>query len=114
MKFYHVIGVKTKSGEFTDDNGNKRAYDNVLLQCIVESTSGRDKKNLLGGVVVEEIKLKNDFNNIVYAGEYAEDVDNFKRLVGCVVELDQDPEGKIDSVDVVSMSGYKLVKQDVE
>lgn len=114
MKRYHVIGVKCKKGEFTNDAGNKVPFDNVFLQCVVESSSGRDKKDLLGGVLVEEIKVKNDFNELVYAGEYANEVDNFKRLIGCVIELDQNADGKLECIEVVSDKGFVLVPGNAE
>ena len=108
MKRYHVIGVKNKTGEFTNDSGVVQKYDNMLLQCIVETTSGRDKKDILGGVLVEEIKVKNDFNGMVYAGEYENEVDNFRRLIGCIIELDQNSDGKLECIEVVSNEGLKL------
>ena len=108
MKRYHVIGVKNKSGKFKNDSGVEQSYDNMLLQCVVETTSGRDKKDLVGGVLVEEIKVKNDFNEMVYAGEFAAEVDNFRRLIGCVIELDQNSDGKLECIEVVSNAGLKL------
>lgn len=106
MKKYHVIGLERKQGEFTNDAGQKVPYDNMLLKCIVESTSARDKKKIIKGFDVDEIKLKNDFDGLVYVGDLP--VYNFPDMVGCIVELDQNVDGKIECVEVVSIDGFKF------
>ena len=106
MKKYHVIGLARKQGEFTNDSGQKVPYDNMLLKCIVESTSARDKKKIVKGYDVEEIKVKNDFEVLVYVGEFP--VEKFSDMVGCVIELDQNVDGKIECIEVTSIDGFKI------
>ena len=107
MKSYHVIGLERKQGEFTNDAGAKVPYDNMLLKCIVVSTSAKDKKRIIKGFEVEEIKVKNDWENLVYAGDYP--VYTFPDLVGCIIELDQNVEGKIECIEVTSIEGITLM-----
>lgn len=107
MKRYHVIGIENKKGEFTNDQGQKVPYDNILLKCIVESTSAKDKKKIIKGFNVEEVKIKNDFNELVYVGEYK--VYNMTDLVGCAIELDQNVDGKIECVEVVSQGDLEII-----
>ena len=106
MKKYHVIGLERKQGEFTNDAGQKVPYDNMLLKCVVESTSARDKKKIVKGYDVEEIKVKNDFEALVYVGEFP--VEKFSDMVGCVIELDQNVDGKIECIEVTSIDGFKV------
>lgn len=107
MKRYHVIGLERKQGEFTNDAGAKVPYDNMLLKCVVESTSAKDKKRIIKGFNVEEIKVKNDWDNLVYVGDFP--VYTFPDLVGCVIELDQNVEGKIECIEVTSIEGITVV-----
>ena len=101
MAKYVVKGVERRAGEFTDDNGKKVGYDNVLLHCLVVNNSPIAKINLVGGFKTTVIKLKNDFQNLVYPGEFP--VMNFADLVDCEIELYQDSEGKIECVAVTSI-----------
>lgn len=107
MKRYHVIGLERKQGSFTNDQKEKVEYDNILLKTIVESTSAKDKKRIIKGCDIEEVKIKNDWENLVYVGDFP--VYTFPDLVGCVIELDQNVEGKIECIEVVSIDGIKLV-----
>ncbi len=100
MKTYHVIGIENKKGNFTNDQKETIGYDNVLLKCIVESTSAKDKKRILKGFDVDEIKIKNNFDELVYVGTHP--VYSMIDLVGCSVELDQNSDGKIDCIEVVN------------
>lgn len=101
MAKYVVKGVENKTGEFKNDRNEAVAYDNMLLHCLVVNNSPIAKMNLLGGYKTDVIKIKNDFKNIVYSGEFP--VTTFKDLVGCEIELYQDSDGKIECVAVTSI-----------
>lgn len=108
MKRYHVIGIENKKGDFTNDAGQKVPYDNMLLKCIVQSTSARDKKKIMKGFDVEEVKIRNDFDELVYKADF--NVYNMTDLVGCCIELDQNVEGKIECIEVVSGPNSELLE----
>lgn len=98
---YIVKGIERRCGEFVNDRGEKIGYDNVLLHCLVLNNSPVAKLNMLGGQKVDVIKIKNDFQNVVYPGEFP--VMKFSDLVDCEIELYQDSDGKIECVAVTSI-----------
>ena len=101
MAKYVVKGVERKVGDFNNDKGQKVPYDNVLLHCLVVNNSPIAKINMLGGNKTDIIKLKNDFQNLVYVDKFP--VMNFVDLIGCEIELFQDSDGKIECVAVTSI-----------
>ena len=101
MAKYVVKGIERKAGKFTDDSGRMVAFDNVLLHCLVVSNSPIAKINLIAGHKSDVIKVKNDFQNMVYPGEFP--VMTFADLVGCEIELYQDSDGKIECIGVTSI-----------
>ena len=107
MKQYLVVGLERKQGSFTNESGKQQEYDNILLKCLVQSTSARDKKKIIKGFDVSEIKVKNDFDNLVYVSDGS--VNSFVDMVGCIIELDQNIDGKIECVEVVKKDAFEVV-----
>ena len=97
-----VMGVERKKGDFTDrQTKEKIEYDNVILHCMNVDTSPFNRLGMVCGNRVAEIKLKNDFDSLVYVGEFGV-VHSFADLNGCDIDLGMDAEGKILGIAVVS------------
>ena len=99
---YKVIGVEEKRGSFTRD-GEKVEYDNVILHCACAEDNFVYKLGMICGARVAEIKLKNDFNALVYVGEFRDVVRSFIDLLDCTVDIAMDAEGKILGLQVVNI-----------
>ena len=99
---YIVKGVEEKKGSFTRE-GEKVEYDNVILHCVCAEDNFVYKLGMICGSRVAEIKIKNDFNGLVYVGEFRSVVSGFKDLLDCTIDIAMDTEGKILGLQVVNI-----------
>ncbi len=102
---YVCVGVEKNKGDFTDEAGRKVEYDNVVLQCVCSDPNPALKAGMYRGCRVGEVKMKNDFDNLVYAGDNK--VYAFSDLVGCELDIAIDADKKILGVAVLSMDGIE-------
>ena len=99
---YHIIGIEESKGKFKRD-GEDIYYDNVILHCSCAEDNFVYKLGMICGSRVAEIKLKNDFNALVYVGEFRDVVRSFIDLLDCTVDIAMDAEGKILGLQVVNI-----------
>ena len=99
---YKVIGVEQKRGSFSRD-GEKVEYDNIILHCACAEDNFVYKLGMVCGSRVAEVKIKNDFNGLVYVGELASVIRDFRDLLDCTVDIAMDTEGKILGLQVVNI-----------
>ena len=105
---YVVVGIEKNKGDFTNDSGQKVEYDNVVLQCICSDSNPILRLGMLKGARVGEVKFKNDFENLVYVGEFP--VYGFSDLVGCEIDIAIDADKKIIGAAVLSIDGFAELK----
>lgn len=105
MARYMVKGVERRTGDFKNDRNETVEYDNILLHCLVVHNSPLTKSTVLAGCKTDVIKIKNDFQNLVYTERFP--IANFGDLVGCEIELYQNSDGKIECVAVVSVDAER-------
>lgn len=101
-----VVGIENSKGKFKpDDSDVERDYDNMILHCLeVEKLPAIFQKNILiCGNRVCEVKVKNDFQNLVYVGEFP--VKSWNDLNGCIVDMKTDADKKVLGFIVTSIDG---------
>ena len=99
-----VVGIESHNGTFTDkETGQVVAYDNVIIHGLNVDPSLLFKIGMIGGSRVCEVKVKNEFDKLVYVGEYP--LSNWRDLIGCTVDYGQDTDGKPIGFAVVSIDG---------
>lgn len=97
-----IIGIESKKGEFTDkETGALVPYDNIVVHTVNVDPSPFQKIGMVAGNRVCDVKVKNKFHELVYAGDFP--VTAWNDLIGCTVDLGQDSEGKILGFAVTSI-----------
>lgn len=94
-----LIGAMHKDGEFTDDNGNKLKYNNLvlILQKPIEQVDSPDR--LVQGVGFTTTEAKCPWNNLtdVFGGKI-KDLKQIGELVGSEVQYFYDDKKRLDTV----------------
>ena len=101
-----VVGIERNCGSFDDDNGRKVSYDNMVLHCLCINDSPKAKIKMLCGkeITSEQVKVKNDFKEFVYVGDFSVVMD-FKDLINCEIEVHRDANNKVECIEVKSIDG---------